>query len=938
MDDRGHFYQPSPLQHQQSQQSQQQQQQQQQHQQQHQHQHQHQRSASSAFTNHEMSYATKADYSDYIDEPAFVTATPRTTHSHAHVGGGGSDSTMTSPHLSSQAAYVGSAPHRFAPGQKSSVSSSVNSTTSPPPDRGYRSPSTHATLPGRGRSKSPSPNGKISYVMSDSNRMYGVGSGSTKRSKSHVRGHSYASPNRDYDHHHPDDFLDSPTSPRADYPHQMNTGVSVGGRFNGGDRFDISGRMRFGSGPTDASESDYQCSTNSVDAYDVSTRSERDPQHQRPVLMYDQGRANLNVTTTTTGDARRVPLMGSTRPGPLPTYETSPKANQLVMQTSPRASTSNTSSVYQAMRYPYDMTEAEKRRAEDEERQRLAKRFALKNDTNRDKRILQLEYRDDTSSKRGFNLHPLDTEFDGDYRDRSALMQSQSRDTRDDADRDRRARGGITSNSGYRSEDDVRVRKGGRDVMMLKDKSQRERSRMAEDRRYKSSQNMTPDDSDFEDRQDDTLGGEDYALVNVISPDRSAIRDERDVRDGARKRTKNESPTKRSARSRTRERDDGWGRQEEEKEKRLRAERERELERERERESREIEREAKAEKEKQRQRDASVAASSRLPPTPPKEPQIKSSIRSSSTSPTTRTKKFGAAGDESRDASEHAELRDKRPELQSASGITTPDSSITPASSSPRPAGSPPLDKSAAAFESASAASEGDEEDTPRGRTKPTDVPEKKQVRVVSPKREKSQGPKKLKGILKQPSKFPENNDINELSNAAADSSDDRWDRNKELVETGNPIPEGARWTRLARRIVNREALDMENEKYDVMDDQIIVMRVLSHAEIQAYADATAELRASKSSESLNPQSAPALDNNNNPTNHIMYFYLERAERRRKHTTHRDDGPESSRRSTRSRNDRNERRRDESAEHDRRRDKRRERGERDPYRGERDRY
>ncbi|KAL1888242.1 hypothetical protein Cpir12675_006249 [Ceratocystis pirilliformis] len=911
MDDRSHFYQPSPPQHQQSQQSQQQK-------------HlqlplQLQRSASSAFTNHEMSYATKADYPDYIDEAAFVIATPRTTHPHTHVGGGGSDSTMTSPHLSSQAPYVGSAPHRFPPGQKSSVPSSVNSTTSPPPERGYRSPSTHGTLPVRSRSKSPSSNGKISYVMSDSNRMYGVGSGSTKRSKSHVRGHSYVSPNRDYDRHHPDDFLDSPTSPRADYPHQMNTGASVGGRFNGGDRFDIGGRMRFGSGPTDASESDYQCSTNSVDAYDVSTRSERDPQHQRPVLMYDQGRANLNVTTTTTENARRVPLMGSTRPGP-PTYETSPKANQLVMQTSPRASTSNTSSsVYQTMCYTYDMREAEKRKVEDEDLQRLAKRFALKNDANRDKRMLQLEYCDDTSSKRGFGLHPPDPEFDNDYHERPTLPQPPPRDTRDDADRDRRARGGISSNSGNRSEDDVRARKGGRDAMALKDKSQREWNHMAEDQRYKSSQNMTPDDSDFEDRQDDTLGGEDFALVNLTSPDRSAIRDEREVRDGGRKRTKNESPTKRSAQSRARERinweqerDDGWARQEEGKEKRLRAERERELERERERErerkNREMEREAKAEKEKQRQRDASVAASSRLPPTPPKEPQIKSSIRSSSTSPTTRTKKFGAVGDESRDASEHADSRDKRPELPSASGITTPNSSITPASSSPQPAGSPPLAKSAAAFELASAVSEGDEEDTPRGRTKPTDVPEKKQVRVVSPKREKSQGPKKLKGILKQPSKFPENNDINELPNATGDSSDDRRDRNKELVETGNSIPEGARWTRLTRRIVNREALDMENEKYDIMDDQIIVMRVLSHTEIQAYADATAELRA------------------------------KRAERRRKHMAHRDDGAESSRRTTRSRNDRNERRRDESAEHDRRREKRRERGERDTYRSERDRY
>ncbi|VUC35069.1 unnamed protein product [Clonostachys rosea] len=51
--------------------------------------------------------------------------------------------------------------------------------------------------------------------------------------------------------------------------------------------------------------------------------------------------------------------------------------------------------------------------------------------------------------------------------------------------------------------------------------------------------------------------------------------------------------------------------------------------------------------------------------------------------------------------------------------------------------------------------------------------------------------------------------------------------------------PEGARWTKIAREIVNPEALTVGRERFEVRGDSVIVMRVLSKEEIQAYATAT---------------------------------------------------------------------------------------------------
>src|SRR5690606_39089038 len=56
-------------------------------------------------------------------------------------------------------------------------------------------------------------------------------------------------------------------------------------------------------------------------------------------------------------------------------------------------------------------------------------------------------------------------------------------------------------------------------------------------------------------------------------------------------------------------------------------------------------------------------------------------------------------------------------------------------------------------------------------------------------------------------------------------------------------VPPGARWTRISRKIVNPDALEAGKERYEVRDDFVIVLRVLSREEIEVYAKATAVLR-----------------------------------------------------------------------------------------------
>jgi hypothetical protein len=109
---------------------------------------------------------------------------------------------------------------------------------------------------------------------------------------------------------------------------------------------------------------------------------------------------------------------------------------------------------------------------------------------------------------------------------------------------------------------------------------------------------------------------------------------------------------------------------------------------------------------------------------------------------------------------------------------------------------------------------------------------EERQVRVVSPPRAKDEK-KPVKGILKQPKpQFPE--EPNPVREGVAPHKDDKKKAD---------VPPGARWTKINRALVNPEALTIGKERFEVRDDFVIVLRVLSKEEIQAYATATAQLR-----------------------------------------------------------------------------------------------
>lgn len=120
----------------------------------------------------------------------------------------------------------------------------------------------------------------------------------------------------------------------------------------------------------------------------------------------------------------------------------------------------------------------------------------------------------------------------------------------------------------------------------------------------------------------------------------------------------------------------------------------------------------------------------------------------------------------------------------------------------------------------------------PRGREIALIGADERTVRVVSPPREKDDG-KPIRGILKQPSeRFPE--ERNFVREGAAPHKDDK---------RAKDVPNGAKWTKISRKIVNPEALTVGKERYEVRDDFVIVLRVLNKEEIQAYAAATQVLR-----------------------------------------------------------------------------------------------
>lgn len=128
-------------------------------------------------------------------------------------------------------------------------------------------------------------------------------------------------------------------------------------------------------------------------------------------------------------------------------------------------------------------------------------------------------------------------------------------------------------------------------------------------------------------------------------------------------------------------------------------------------------------------------------------------------------------------------------------------------------------------------------------------------VQIVAPPKEPQPAPK---GILRKPTeKFPEHPEPIREGVAPHKSQ-----------LKGKDIPVDARWTKIDRRLVNPEALEAAKERFEERIDCVIVLRVLTKAEIQKLADRTKEIRQAREDE---------------------YELREREHDRRSHRSHRDD-------------------------------------------------
>jgi hypothetical protein len=89
------------------------------------------------------------------------------------------------------------------------------------------------------------------------------------------------------------------------------------------------------------------------------------------------------------------------------------------------------------------------------------------------------------------------------------------------------------------------------------------------------------------------------------------------------------------------------------------------------------------------------------------------------------------------------------------------------------------------------------------------------------------------KGILRMPTKkFPE--EPEPIREGVAPHKD---------ALIGKDVPIGARWTRIDRRLVNPQALEEAQERFEERMDCVIVLRVLTKEEIQKLADRTKKIR-----------------------------------------------------------------------------------------------
>ncbi|KAB8300154.1 hypothetical protein EYC80_000381 [Monilinia laxa] len=75
----------------------------------------------------------------------------------------------------------------------------------------------------------------------------------------------------------------------------------------------------------------------------------------------------------------------------------------------------------------------------------------------------------------------------------------------------------------------------------------------------------------------------------------------------------------------------------------------------------------------------------------------------------------------------------------------------------------------------------------------------------------------------------------------------------EEEAPLGDPqvskIPPDARWTKIDRRLVSPEALEIGKERFEVEDDFVTVLRILTKKEVQAYANETKKIRLARRGE-----------------------------------------------------------------------------------------
>ena len=110
--------------------------------------------------------------------------------------------------------------------------------------------------------------------------------------------------------------------------------------------------------------------------------------------------------------------------------------------------------------------------------------------------------------------------------------------------------------------------------------------------------------------------------------------------------------------------------------------------------------------------------------------------------------------------------------------------------------------------------------------------PKQRQVRLVTPSQEPREPDPPIKGILRPPRPaFPE--DPTPVREGVAP-----------LKDAGKKgIPPNARWTKIDRKLVNPEALELGNERFEERPEYVIVLRVLTKEEIENYAAKTQEIR-----------------------------------------------------------------------------------------------